>query len=165
MMIKTNCGLYLQKWGDVMSQITEYDENKSADDRGQKKTYTMREVIIRRIWFYIGLLVWILILSIPFFFVILGMRGEMSFNLWGDVPDNRLRIWMVMEPDERGIGYSLPSVVEREADALTVETHVRYALWQGEGENVAYCQHYVRDDGDSYWEMVETYEGDCEAIE
>lgn len=142
--------------------MTEYEQKPSGTEETSPRVYTTRELVLRRVLFYAGIAVWVVILSIPFFFVVLGMRGEMSIPLAGDFPENRLRIWMVMEPYERGIGYSLPRVAERSDVELHVETQVSYLMWEGEGENAVYCQQYTQDSDSATWIMADTAEGRCE---
>lgn len=117
--------------------------------------------LAQRFFFWLGIAFWVVIFCIPFFFVVLAMRGEMSFGLPDDYPDSRLRIWLVMEPRERGIAYSLPRVVERGADnaALAVQTGVRYLLWEGDEQPIRYCQIYR--DVSGVWVQESQYEGEC----
>lgn len=128
----------------------------------QPRLYTRGEVRRKRIWFWLGIAGWVLVLLIPFVFVLLAIRGEVTITLPGDVPDNQLRVWMVMEPRERGVAYSLPSVAARESLEMQIETNVRYLLWEGENENLNFCTVYTRADENTDWAYTESAEGECE---
>ncbi|MEL6272306.1 MAG: hypothetical protein AAFV33_25545 [Chloroflexota bacterium] len=128
------------------------------EDVQPERVWTRREVMIRRFWFWVGIIAWIVTLLIPFFLVVLAMRGQVEVNLPGDVPEN-LRVWMVMEKDERGVAYSLPTVAERSDEELQVQTNVRYLLWEGENESLAYCSTYSRVEGD--WQLAGVSEVAC----
>jgi hypothetical protein len=123
-------------------------------------TYTRSQIRNRRILFWLGIFVWVVILMIPLSVFMLSILGEASFSVPGNYPGNEVRIWMVMELDERGIAYSRPSIADRTDDSLSVQTTVRYMLWQGQGEHIQYCQVYERDDGDR-WTTSSNYEGPC----
>lgn len=147
---------------DSTNSITKQDAPAELPPEAPPKVYTRGEILVRRVLFYLGIGFWVLVLMIPFTFVVLAMRGEVSVNLPGDYPDSRLRVWMVMEPRERGIGYSLPRVVERDDDiALTVQTNVRLMMWEGESEALAYCNVFTRPDAESDWTSEAATEGEC----
>lgn len=144
----------------MSNDVTEHEPQSQDNELPSAGVqYTQREIITKRIMFVLGIVVWVLILSIPLILVSLSIVGEFSFQLPGDYPDNRLRVWMVMEPRERGFAYSLPLVIEQSEDKLTVETNVRYMLWEGEGEHVIYCQRYNL--VNEAWSMSGQTEGEC----
>ncbi len=145
------------------NQPTSLQERTPTTDSKPTKTYTLREVRMRRALFWGGIVLWVVILMIPFLFVVLALRGEVSFGLAGDFPDNELRIWMVMEPRERGIGYSSPVVIAEDDTTLQVETRVRYLLWEGDNEALAYCYTYTRDSADDSWGLAGVTQVGCEA--
>ena len=130
-------------------------------DDSVTQTYSRRELIMKRVLFYAGVLLWVVILMIPLSVMVLAMRGEFRFNLPGNAPNREMRIWMVMEKDNRGIAYSRPFVASRGDDVLAVQTDVRYLLWEGEGEAISYCQTYTREDANASWSMAESLEGAC----
>ncbi len=127
----------------------------------QPRLYTRREVRRRRVLFWLGIAAWVVVLLIPFFIVMLAVRGEFSVTLPGEAPDNQLRVWMVMEPRERGIAYSAPTVAAQDALELQVQTNVRYLLWEGENEALSYCTIYTRESADAEWQFAEGVEGVC----
>lgn len=141
-----------------MTDLVEHEQVEEAMDASA--TMTLREAWLRRIGFWVGLVIWILILMIPSCMFWLAISGEIKVSLPGDVPDNQLRIWTVMEPRERGIAYSLPRTHSRDDSTMSVQTTVRYLLWEGEAASVRYCQLYQRDGDD--WESAGVSEGGCE---
>ncbi len=133
-----------------------------AQEGEPKRTYTLREVRVRRALFWGGIVLWVVILLIPFLFVVLALRGGVAFGLLGDFPENEFRIWMVMEPRERGIAYSSPTITAKDDTQLEVETRVNYLLWEGDNEALAYCYTYTRDDAESDWALAGVSEQACE---
>ncbi len=125
---------------------------------------TVLSARLKRLGMYAAVAGWVLVLMIPLFFVVLAIFGEFRFSKPGDVPDHHLRLWMVMEIDERGIGMSNTSVKDREDDALQVQTRVRYFLWEGEGadEGTTYCTDYIRESADAPWQTAGVVEGACD---
>ncbi|MEM6285460.1 MAG: hypothetical protein AAF787_24935 [Chloroflexota bacterium] len=128
------------------------------EDAQPERVWTRREVMIRRFWFWVGIIAWVIILLVPFLLVVLAMRGNVEVNLPGDVPEN-LRVWMVMEKDQRGVAFSLPTVAERTDEELQVQTNVRYLLWEGANEALAYCSTYSR--VDDSWSLAGVSEVAC----
>lgn len=116
---------------------------------------------LRRLGCGILLVLWFLVLLTPCGLFMLASRGELTLDL-GSAPGQSARIWLVMEPDERGIGLSLPTVHSgADADSMCVQTDVRYFLWQGEAEPLSYCDCYRRDDARADWIYLETLQGMC----
>lgn len=142
-----------------MSEVTPYVE--PAEEQAAPRTYTRREIFVRRVLFWAGILAFVLVASLPLLMFMLAVRGEITFNAPGDFPDDQVRVWMVMEPDERGVAYSLPGVVTDDGDRLQVETTVRYLLWEGENEVLRYCQTYTRPDSEGAWSMSATESEAC----
>lgn len=100
------------------------------------------------------MVVWFLLVLTPCALGILATQGEITVNL-GSVPGQQLRAWLIMEPDERGIGLSSPATVNTSREnALCMQTDVRYLLWEGEAESVSYCECYARDSADAAWAFV-----------
>lgn len=116
---------------------------------------------LRRIGCIAALVIWFAILLLPCFIFTLAMRGEITVSM-GDMPDQALRIWLIMEIEQRGVGISTPSVHQGAEGAACLQTDVRYFLWQGEAaEPVAYCECYTREDGAANWSYVRTLQGGC----
>jgi len=134
------------------------DATTAADD-SSVRTYTRRELVVRRVVFWGGIVVWVLVLSLPLLVVMLAMRGEITVGVPGDYPDSEVRVWMIMERDQRGVGVSRPVVASRTDSALQVQMNVRYLLWEGESEAARYCVTYTR--AGEGWQMAGTVEGAC----
>lgn len=135
-------------------QVTPYVEPKTGPTDAPR-TYTRRQVFVRRVLFWLGIVAFVIVASLPLLLVTLSMRGEFTFGVPGDFPENQARVWMVMEPNARGIAYSWPRLAAEGTDLLQVETTVRYLLWEGENEVIRYCQTYTRSSSDDPWSMAE----------
>ena len=117
--------------------------------------------LMRRILRIAGVLVFLIFLITPCFFITLATQGEIVIGL-GSVPGQEMRIWLVMDADQRGIGYSTPSVIAQSDQAVCVQTNVSYALWEGEADAAVFCDCYARADANSAWELTSTNTNVCE---
>jgi len=143
-------------------EVTPYVDAPSAGGPNDTpRIYTRREIFVRRVLFWLGILAFVAVASIPLLLVLLSMMGDFVFDVPGDFPNDEARVWMVMEPRERGVAYSVPGVVERTADTLRVETTVRYLLWEGTNEFIQYCQTYTRADENAAWAAAEMSTNPC----
>jgi len=88
----------------------------------------------------VGLIVWFLILLTPCFFITLAVRGEISLTT-GGAPEQRLRIWLIQEADQSGIGVSNADV-RQNGETLCV----RFLLWRGEAQPTQYCECYIQNE-------------------
>jgi len=147
---------------DQSNQVVPREPGASSMSENTPVTYSRREVIVKRALFYGGVLLWVVILLIPLSVMLLAIRGEFRFDLPGDAPNREMRVWMVMEKDQRGIAYSRPFVVDRDTEEIAVQTNVRYMLWEGDSETVSYCQSYTREGAAASWAMAGSTEGACE---
>jgi hypothetical protein len=93
-----------------------------------------------------GLLVWLLIITVPFCLVLFAIRGEVTWSRGNLVQD---RLWLVAsEPGEAsaaGLAYSATRLVASPAapaGALCARTTVYFFLWRGQSETVSYCECY-----------------------
>jgi len=148
---------------DNQTGIVEAGQGTSTDREHSPRVYTHREIFVRRVLFYGGIVGWVLLLMIPFSVFMLSIMGEFTFNLPGDYPESELRIWMVMEQDERGIAYSYGRVSDRSESSLAVQQTVRYVLWEGESEYIQFCQLYSRTGSEDGWTFEVSEEGRCES--
>ena len=104
--------------------------------------------------------VWFAAMMIPFALIILAARGEIIIPT-GDAPEQRIRLWLIMEPYERGLGISRAAIVEVD-DLSCVQTDVSFLLWEGQAEDgVSYCECYTRSGDD--WALETVSEGSCPA--
>lgn len=146
---------------DQQNQVIPHEPGMAAGGETTPPTYTRREVALRRALFYGGVVLWVVILLVPLSVMVLAIVGEYRFNLPGNAPHREMRVWMVMEKDERGIAYSRPFVAAREAERIDVQTNVRYLLWEGDEETVSYCQTYTRQTSTEPWALAGSSEGAC----
>ena len=107
----------------------------------------------------VALVIWGLLLLTPCFFITLAVRGEISLDT-GPAPEQRLRIWLIMEADERGIGISTTSS-QQQAELTCIQTDVRFVLWEGEAEPVSYCQCYDHPPDSDIWNLQEVTSDVC----
>lgn len=103
--------------------------------------------IARRIGYALLALLWLVVMLTPCLAMALAARGELS---WQRGPHTTDRVWLVMERNQRGLGYSAERIVsdQRPADGpVCARTTVRYFLWAGStaGQNTEYCECYTAD--------------------
>lgn len=97
---------------------------------------------LRRFGCGIAVVLWIVLLISPCALLALASQGEIAIQL-GDIPGQSLRIWMVSEARERGVGIARPSVYTN-GDSVCLQTNVSFLLWQGQGQATTYCDCYTR---------------------
>lgn len=112
---------------------------------------------IRRVGCTIAVILWFLLLLTPCVVIVLATRGEISIST-GDAPEQRVRLWLVMEARSRGLGISNASLHES-GGKLCVQTDVQFLLWQGSEDSTQYCDCYTRDGED--FNFVSTNSGTC----
>ncbi|MBZ0291864.1 MAG: hypothetical protein K8L99_04780 [Anaerolineae bacterium] len=116
--------------------------------------------LVRRLGCGLGLVLWALLLLSPCILITLAVRGEISIDT-GSAPEQRFRMWLIMEANERGVGLSNGWVASA-ADPLCIQTDVKFYLWEGEAEPVSFCKCY--DDGDNP-QLQEMITGTCNVEE
>lgn len=106
----------------------------------------------RRLLYALLLLVWLVIMLFPVFAVVLAARQQIQI---GDDPQSHLRLFLVQEPDARGVGleWARPS-----GTAGCAQTRLAYLLWRGEGQNARFCSCY-----DDRGQFVGSHPGTCPA--
>ena len=103
------------------------------------------------------LIIWFLILLLPCGLIALAVRGEIVISQ-GEAPEQDLRIWLIMEIGERGIGVSTTSPFPgANNEEICIQTDVSYYLWEGQADPVSYCQCYQADN----WEPTRFAQGIC----
>ncbi len=65
------------------------------------------------------------------------------------IPDNSLRIWMVQDADQRGIGVANGYTVKESAEAVCTATDIQFFLWKGKANSNHNCTCYAKQ-GDGY---------------
>lgn len=91
---------------------------------------------------YAALVLWFTLILSPCLCLALAAQGQISVQL-GDVPGQTLRIWLLNEARERGIGISRP-LTQVNNDQTCIQTEVSFVLWMGEGKATHYCECYTR---------------------
>jgi hypothetical protein len=110
------------------------------------------------------LIFWVVFLSIPTFMFILATEGEIAIWHGDRVPSSSehplLQVKLLMDAETRGLNITTSNISGvYDAGEVCVQTHVRYLLWQGEGEAADYCDCYQRVDAD--WVLSRTNTGGC----
>lgn len=121
---------------------------------------------IRRAGCFIALVIWFAILLLPCGFFILATQQQITISQ-GDLPDQYIRVWLIMEADQRGLGISSTSTHPNDNltgnEGVCLQTTVSYFLWQGQGQNSAYCDCY-RNSGTAeqpIWTLTNTSANAC----
>lgn len=89
----------------------------------------------RRFAYLLVLLLWLLVISLPFFAFSLAARKQFEF---GDPAATYLRIFIIQERDAEGVGVELSRPFAPNSGCQ--QTDVRYFMWSGSGEDVTFCQ-------------------------
>lgn len=118
----------------------------------------------RRLFIGIVLVFWFTLLMVPCFFLTLAFNQEIVIPT-GGLPDQHVRIWLVMEPFERGLAVSLPSVQAESPTEACMTFTTRFLLWQGRASNVEYCECFSRADASADWTMSSVLAQACPAGE
>ncbi|MFN8373494.1 MAG: hypothetical protein U0694_11550 [Anaerolineae bacterium] len=115
--------------------------------------------IIRRTGCLLLLICWFTFILSPCLLITLAQQGEIVISQ-GNLPNQQIRVWLVMEIDQRGIGIS--STSQHEVDnALCLQTDVRFLFWQGAAEPTSYCECYNRSENMSTPTLLSTQQGTC----
>ena len=115
---------------------------------------------IRRAGCIVALVIWFVILLLPCFLIVLAVQQEIVITT-GSAPGQELRLWLISEADERGLGLSSASVYQSSANALCVETNVHFLLWTGHSDPVLYCDCYQRASASAEWAQTDSTAGEC----
>lgn len=95
----------------------------------------------------LGLLGWLLIITVPFCLILFAIRGDLTWQR-GDLTQDRL--WLITQSaetgqDSAGVAYSATRLAANPAapqGALCARTTVYFLLWRGQSETVQYCECY-----------------------
>jgi len=90
---------------------------------------------LRRILYLLVIIVWLLIISLPFFSFALAARSQIQV---GSTEGDHVRIFLIQEKDAEGIGLEITRSTDYEPNCI--QTSVRYFMWKGYPEDVTYCQ-------------------------
>ena len=104
-----------------------------------------------------GLILWFVVLLTPCFMIILAVQGEISIQT-GSVPEQRVRIWLIQEANQSGVGISTPKTFAQN-EAMCIQTNVTFMLWRGSSDPTQYCECYTQSGAD--WQIISTNPGIC----
>jgi hypothetical protein len=123
-----------------------------------------RRAVVRRVGCGVAVILWALFMLIPGFLLLLAVQNEVIIWHGSGVPEPEahplLQVKLLMEIQTRGVSITTSSLQAGANHQTCMQTHVRYVLWQGQGENVSYCDCYTRAEGDT-WQFISTVSGSC----
>jgi hypothetical protein len=133
-----------------------------------------RSAYARRFGCGVAVIAWALIMLTPLALLILAVQGEITISHGDRVPEPEahplLQIRLLSEVRNAGLVITTSSLAEQstqdEESHVCTLTHVRYLLWEGEGQNASYCDCYVRPSeatSNSAWSYTGTTQNTCEA--
>jgi hypothetical protein len=88
---------------------------------------------LRRLFFLVGFILWLLLMVFPFVAFRLATNGEMQIG-----NESHLRLFLVQEVGADGVGFEWRRELFQPDNCL--RTSVGYLMWEGESEGVSYCQ-------------------------
>jgi hypothetical protein len=107
--------------------------------------------LARRIGCGLLLVLWFGLLILGPCAVVTLISGNEIRLVHSDVPDdNTLRIWLIQQAHERGLGISTGYSVNPDANMVCTVTDTRFVLWLGEGQSSHSCACYTRQANGSY---------------
>lgn len=90
---------------------------------------------MRRILYLLMILIWLFLISLPLFAFSLAARNQFQ---WGTPESSHIRLFLIQERDAEGIGLEITRSVT--TDPVCLATTVRYVMWAGSADDVAFCQ-------------------------
>jgi hypothetical protein len=115
---------------------------------------------LRRAGCTVLLILWFLLLLAPCFCIVLATQGEIVIPQ-GSAPGQAIRIWLIMEADQRGLGVASSSVMQEQENTLCVESNTRFLLWSGSAEPISSCECYERARADEQWSLLSVSNEAC----
>lgn len=108
--------------------------------------------------------VWlILLLGFPCAFVTLMVEREIVIGV-GDLPDEEIRIFLLNDSDNRGIGVQRPDIFSQEDGAYCLLIRTNYFLWEGdESDPLTRCNCYEKT-GDAWSPVMVGGDENCQPI-
>lgn len=117
--------------------------------------------LLRRLGCGFILVIWFTLILSPCLCIVLATQGEITLQL-SDVPGNSIRVWLVNEAHERGLGISRPTIRSSGDDnSVCVQTEVSFIFWEGTGEPTQFCDCYARPQGGGDWTLTGTPSDTC----
>ena len=103
---------------------------------------------MKRVWYVLLTLLWLVGISFPFFAFALAGKGELQI---GDENGRHARAFLLNTEEAEGVGFVWTGM-----NGDCQESSLFYLLWEGEAENGRYCQ-CVNSDG----ERLSATDGSC----
>ena len=88
---------------------------------------------LRRLGYFIGLILWLVLMAFPFVAFTLATNGELKIG-----SESYLRLFLVQEAEANGIGVEWRRELFQPDNCL--RTSVSFLMWEGESEGVTFCQ-------------------------
>lgn len=152
----------LQTSGDDV--VPEYDLSQPDDPISIDSVQPIwRRGRFGRVGCIVGLVFWGICLLLPLLAIALVVQQQIVIR-HSDAPGHELRIWLVMEPRERGIGISNASIHTGpggDDSQVCVETNVSFVFWQGSANPTGYCECYTRPSEPGRYNPLSTTQGAC----
>ena len=150
---------------DTDDVVPEYDLFERSEVNGHYDPPLIARLRMRfgRVGCVIGLVFWGVCLLLPLVAIALVVQNEIVIN-YSDAPGHELRIWLVMEARERGIGISNASIHTGpggDDSQVCVETNVSFVFWQGSAIPTGYCECYTRPSEPARYHPLSTTQGAC----
>jgi len=83
----------------------------------------------RRVVYLVVLFIWFVLISLPFFAVLVAARGEVHVG--------SARVFLLQEVDLQGVGLEWERPFPHHPSCT--KTTVHYLMWEGQAENTAFC--------------------------
>jgi hypothetical protein len=121
-----------------------------------------RRSLIRRVGCGIALVLWFTLLLAPCGLIVMATQGEIAIPQ-GSLPGQTIRVWLINEADERGLGTASTSIYQPDnLNTICLQTDSRFLLWYGRPEpSVSYCECFTRATSSAEWGFLSVSEGVC----
>ena len=136
--------------------MTENDQ--IAADENREILPAKPRSMLRRVGCWFGFLIWIVLLLFPCFAIALISQGEISVQL-GDLPGQSLRIWLIQDASERGIGVARPMTRVLDENTVCLQTDTNFILWAGTGQPTSSCECFFKQS--DTWISATLTQGTC----
>ena len=115
---------------------------------------------VRRLGCTIALIIWFTLLLAPCFLIVMATQGELTISQ-GNLPGQQIRLWLIMEADERGLGVSSTSTQQLDLNTIGLQTNINFLLWSGQADALIYCETFTRASASDPWTPTTTETAAC----
>lgn len=105
---------------------------------------------LRRIGCGVLLVFWFALLMLPCILLLLATNQEIVVSQ-GSLPGQEIRVWLIMEASQRGLGVSSTSVSQNGENSVCMTTSMQFILWSGREDPLSYCECFERGGPDQAW--------------